>query len=791
MAETSAKMRSDLEIHWEQNSGIIVKDPVTGRFYRFSLVQASALARLTGLQDYDSIAADVSREQGVEATAEQIKEFTEKLQTLLLLDHPYCWAKLRNIEVARRWSIRNLLHIKIRAFNPDRLLTRLEEKFRFFFSAPFQYFSGLIAVAAIIISILHRESLFHSLAGLFSLYSIPLILVVVIAVMTVHEFAHGITLKHFGGKVAEMGVMLLYFLPAFYCNVSDAWMLKKRERILVALAGGYVQLFLWAVATIIWRLAAPETLFSRICLISIVFNGIMVFFNFNPLIRLDGYYMLSDYIEVPNLRSKALSYLKHKWHAWLTGTGSSRNDASGPRERKILFLYGTASCLFTTGIVVYMFYLIGGWMVREYRTWGVIMASMLLVMAVPAVNRKNASSSGKFLKAVFARIYKSPTRSIVILLIILCAFLPWELKISSDFTIVPLKQVQVTSQVEGRLIDIHVDQGSRVSANSLLAEIENLDLADSYQETKGDLDAQKAVLDRLKAGSRPEEIEKARSLVATKKAEYENSAKIDKERAVLRDTIAIKEAELANAKSNYERIQSLLEDRLIARNEADRYRTEFEVSQTELSAARGRLSVLEEQTESIRDIKRKELAQAQSELQLLLAGSRQEDIREAESRVVKLEEQLKILEKELELLKIRSPIDGIIATSYLPNRIGEYLDKGDLFCEIVSEGIVTIEMPVPEKEIGDVQLGFPIRMKVRGFPRKWFEAKVQSIAPVTGANGSDRSVIVRGELENRDGTLKSGMTGVGKILCGKQMIIQIASRRIIRWFRTEFWEYLP
>ena len=100
-------------------------------------------------------------------------------------------------------------------------------------------------------------------------------------------------------------------------------------------------------------------------------------------------------------------------------------------------------------------------------------------------------------------------------------------------------------------------------------------------------------------------------------------------------------------------------------------------------------------------------------------------------------------------------------------------------------------MPIPEKEIEDVKPGFPITMKVRGYPRKWFEAQVQSIAPVTDANGSERTVIVRGELENPDGILKAGMTGVGKILCGKRMIIQIASRRIIRWLRTEFWEYIP
>jgi hypothetical protein len=154
---------------------------------------------------------------------------------------------------------------------------------------------------------------------LFSLYSIPLALVVIFAVMTIHEFAHGLALKHFGGKVEEMGFLILYFIPAFYCNVSDAWMLKKRERVRVTMAGAYAQILLWAVATIAWRLLAQETLASRICLITIAFIAIQTVFNFNPLIRLDGYYLLSDLVEVPNLRPKAITYVKNRFISALTG----------------------------------------------------------------------------------------------------------------------------------------------------------------------------------------------------------------------------------------------------------------------------------------------------------------------------------------------------------------------------------------------------------------------------------------------------------------------------------------
>jgi multidrug resistance efflux pump len=230
---------------------------------------------------------------------------------------------------------------------------------------------------------------------------------------------------------------------------------------------------------------------------------------------------------------------------------------------------------------------------------------------------------------------------------------------------------------------------------------------------------------------------------------------------------------------------------LIARNEADRDRTTYEVQQKELSEAKGQLSVLEEQIDRNRDIKRKELAQSQSEMKILLAGSRKEAIKVIESQVGKLEEKLRILNRQIELLKIRSPIDGTVATSYLRNRIGDFLDKGSVFCEIISNNIMIIEMPVPEKEIGDIRLGYPITIKVRGYPRRWYEAHVRSIAPVAAASGSEKIVVVQGDLPNPDGSLRAGMTGVGKILCGKRSIYEIASRRAIRWLRTEFWEYLP
>jgi putative peptide zinc metalloprotease protein len=786
-----AKLRSDLDIHTEANASIIVKDPIANQFYRFTAVQASVLELLNGQLSFDSIAGSVSRKHQTEVLEIQVKEFTEKLQSLLLLDNPYCWAKLADSATKKRGVVHNLLSIKLHVFDPDALLIRLEKKLRFFFSTQFSMLTAGLVSVAVILSIANWESIFFSFGKLFSLYSIPLIVLVVCVVTTIHEFAHGLTLKHFGGKTTEMGFLILYFIPAFYCNVSDAWGLKKRERVLVTAAGNYIQIFLWACATIAWRLLAPETLASQICLITIAFSGVLFFLNLNPLIRLDGYYLLSDLADIPNLRLKSFGYLKDKLESWAAGAPCPKAKVLSRREKRIFLWYGLSSSVFTAILLLLVILRLGGWMIQQYQGFGLFLSSILIVAIAPIAAKENTSFASTLFKSVLKRIRNKPRISLILVLIIVAGFIPWELKVSGDFSVLAAKKISVTPQVPGNLKSIFVEQGNRIRIGDVLAEIENLDLANNRQETAGELASQRASFDLLKAGSRPEEIERARRLIETRKTELQSAARIEKSRTLLLETIAKKTAELENARLNNERTQSLLAEGLIARNEADRDQTAYQVQQRELLEAKAQLGVLEEQTDRDQDIKRKELAQAESELGILLAGTRKEAIRVAESQIKKLEEKLGLLDQQMQLLKIRAPIDGIVASPYLRNRIGDYLDKGDVFCRIVSEGNVIIEMPVPEKEIDVLHLGLPITIKFRSYPKRFYEATVRNIAPVADVSGIERTVMVQGDLENSDESLKEGMTGVGKILCGKKRIAEIATRRAIRWLRTEFWEYLP
>jgi putative peptide zinc metalloprotease protein len=794
LADTRAKLRSDLEIRPETSdpqSPVIVKDPVTQRFFRFTFVQSRVLAALDGRRDHAVIAESVSAECGVTVARNQVDDFSGKLQGLLLLDSPLSWARLQELKPPRHRILDSLLSIKIRAFHPDRMLAWLDRRWGgFFFGAAFHYFAWVSILGGVILSLVNWEQLYLSLPQIFSLYSVPLILLVAFAVMTIHEMGHALALRHFGGRVQEMGFLILYLIPGFYCNVSDAWLLRRRERMLVSIAGGYIQAVVCAWAVIMWRFFSPETWASHTCLIVVAFSGIQALFNFNPLLRMDGYYLLSDFLEMPNLRQKSFGYLQRKLEYWVTGV-SLRGPQLLVRERRIFALYGFTSFLFSATLLVIILGRLGTWMIGEYRTWGILVFSALCLMVVQGPGGENLAKTARIAAGVTRRLRKAPYLLLGVVLILAAGLLPWELKVTGEFMIQPSSAVDIHPQVEGTLKSINVEEGDLVKRGDVLAEIQNLELSNTYEETRGELASSEASLRLLKAGNRPEEIEKAQNAVATRQTDLDNASRIEQERRVLQDTVSKREAALRNAQSIFERSQTLFSQGLIARNELERDQTAFAVGQKELAEALGQQKVLEERVEREKQLKGSALLEAKSDLKILMAGSRKESIQAVEANVSRLQEKLGILEQQLAQLSIRSPIDGVISTPYLKNRIGEYLEKGRLLCQIVDVRWVKVDIPVPEKEIADVSPGQLTILKMNAYPKASWVARVKSISPIAIEGSSERKVIIRAELSNADGQLKGGMTGVAKILCGRRMIGELVTRRLIRWLRTEFWEYLP
>src|SRR5262249_38015563 len=147
---------------------------------------------------------------------------------------------------------------------------------------------------------------------------------------------------------------------------SDSWMFpSKRQRMWVTFAGGYFQLIFWGLCTVVWRITDDHTFINDIVLVVIVYAGLQTLFNFNPLIKLDGYYMLSDYLEIPNLRTPSPA----AFTKWLAGKHPARKPW---REDRAQLVYALASIIFSATFLIYVYAALYTWSTSRWKFAGLV-----------------------------------------------------------------------------------------------------------------------------------------------------------------------------------------------------------------------------------------------------------------------------------------------------------------------------------------------------------------------------------------------------------------------------------
>jgi len=170
-------------------------------------------------------------------------------------------------------------------------------------------------------------------------------------VITIHEFAHALACRHFGGKVQDMGFILIFFLPGLYTNVSDSYLFeRKRDRMIVMLVGMYSGILIGATAAIIWRITDQTAWIHQVSLMLMMASLWGLLFNLNPLIKLDGYYMLNDWFDMPNLRRKAITYVKRLVRS-IAGYPVESIRSLTRRQRRIYAGYGVMASIYSLGLI--------------------------------------------------------------------------------------------------------------------------------------------------------------------------------------------------------------------------------------------------------------------------------------------------------------------------------------------------------------------------------------------------------------------------------------------------------
>ncbi|MGE5193155.1 MAG: hemolysin D, partial [Deltaproteobacteria bacterium] len=227
-------------------------------------------------------------------------------------------------------ALSNVLAIRFRGIDPQRFLDWILFRFGWLISAWSVALGAFVVVAAVALVLTKFDAVLARMPDVDSFLTPTTVIWLTVAMALVkilHELGHGLTCRFFGAECHELGLMFLVFTPCLYCNVSDSWMLESKwRRAAIGAAGVGVELVLAAACTLLWWFSEPGLLNSLCLNVMLICSAGTLLFNGNPLMRYDGYYILADLVEVPNLSQAATATIRELLGDWLLGIPARPED---------------------------------------------------------------------------------------------------------------------------------------------------------------------------------------------------------------------------------------------------------------------------------------------------------------------------------------------------------------------------------------------------------------------------------------------------------------------------------
>jgi putative peptide zinc metalloprotease protein len=493
------RLRPDLVLVEQTYRGelsFIVKDPATRKYFRFRPLEVAVMQSLDGERTVAEAAAALV-EQGLKVSAAAVGRFAEKLKGMGLCERTLRESSvllMERLRAQRRSRLStgpfkgNILRFRWSFGDPDKLLDRTIPYLRFCFTRGFVLASLALFVAQFVILAAKWPEFVRAITDIYllraSVWDYVLFWMIGNLIIAAHELGHAYACKRYGGEVHEIGVMMLYFEMAFFCNVNDAWTFPDRKaRLWVTAAGSWVQMALGSVCAIVWYLAEPDTLVADVALAGFLVGGITaVVINLNPLIPLDGYYALCDWLEVPNLRKRAFDHLSWTIRARWLGLDLPMPPAD-EREQRIFLLYATLAAAYTGSIFLVICTVAYGELSRAFGAMGVA----LLVVAVWISTRRTRLRLRDAAADAWREIGARPRLRAGLrragygigagaAVIALGGFVPWPITATGPFVVASGSSGVLVAPDSGVVFEVLVREGGSVRAGAPLAVIRNLEL---------------------------------------------------------------------------------------------------------------------------------------------------------------------------------------------------------------------------------------------------------------------------------------------------------------------------
>jgi putative peptide zinc metalloprotease protein len=467
----------------------VYKDPLSLRYYRFNREEHFILEMLRRGTTLPQIKEAHRRQFKSETLAtSDIADFVRGLisKNLVITDRPdrdeLLFKARQKSWRGKAWGqVTNFMFFKIPLFDPDRFMNRIMPHLRFIWTKKFfVFYLLLIALAAGLVLNRWNEYVEMLHTSFFTFYNVPFLLMAMYCVWILHEFGHGLTCKNYGGEVHEIGLLFLVFSPFMYCNVTDSWTIpNKIHRMLVMVGGIMTELFIASLAAIVWYGTRPPGFIH-----SLSFNIMMVcsvstlLFNANPLLKYDGYYIMMDLMEVPNLRQQSATFMRNVLVRYVLG-GSTETLPEQHLYRVVFPLYAVCSWCYRWFIIFMILYGVYYMFEKVHLVWlgrVVVSISAVTMLVLPLV------MGARRLVATRESMGVSNSRLVLLLAILIVVagvvmLWPMEQHVTLNFVLEPARFHWVRADAPGRVIwEPKLREGRQLETQTLVARLDNPEL---------------------------------------------------------------------------------------------------------------------------------------------------------------------------------------------------------------------------------------------------------------------------------------------------------------------------
>ena len=487
---------------------IVIEDPFTNQFFRLRPAAYEFVARLRPDKTIEEVWRECLGKFPDEAPGQgTVIQLLSQLYQSNLLQYGLAtdtkalferYKKRRDRETRARWM--QILFMRMPLIDPDQfLLSTLPFVGRLINFFGLVTWVGFLGYALKLVMDQFPMILIESQAVL-SPANLPLLYISIIATKVMHEFGHAYFCRKFGGEVHVMGIMLLIFTPIPYMDATSSWRLRSQwQRLLVAAAGMIVEVFVASIAVIVWANTGQGTLHNLAYNMIFVASVSTLLFNINPLLRFDGYYMLSDLLGIPNLHQRAKQQLQHLVEKFLFGIKRSFSPAESLSESNWLTFFGITSSIYR----VFVFVSILMFVADRFLLLGMIMLLVGLVtwFLVPLVKLFKYLTASERLERNRIRA-SCVSGGILAFILILLWFIPFPNHFRAPGVVEAKSWAQVIGDTSGLVEEIIAIPGEPVESGQPLFRLKNHELELALKQSQAKLnEVERRIIQALERSS--------------------------------------------------------------------------------------------------------------------------------------------------------------------------------------------------------------------------------------------------------------------------------------------------